>query len=94
MINHTVDIGLSLKILMKKHGTSRQHISSFIGVTSGTLSRISNSSFVGIRHLDELSNYFNLAPSEFLKVSENALDEIVNSINNRLDSIKQWCGKN
>ncbi|MCS6259828.1 helix-turn-helix transcriptional regulator [Shewanella baltica] len=85
---HTVNIGLSLKILMKKHGTCRAEISKYIGITPGTLSRVSNSQLMGVRHLDELSRYFNLAPSDFLKESENALDEIVNAINSKLDKAK------
>lgn len=65
-----MDAGKSLRILMTKHEVSREQIAEHLGVSLVTASALRRNQYMQGKHLAELSAFFGITPSDFLRLGE------------------------
>jgi len=70
-----MDAGFSLRTLMAKHSISREKLANDFGVSVQTISTLRREKWMSGKNLANLSAYFHISPSEFLRIGESPSGE-------------------
>jgi transcriptional regulator with XRE-family HTH domain len=66
----SMDAGKSLRVLMEQNDISREDLARDLNVSLPTASRMRTSRLISGANLEALSRYFNISPSDFIRIGE------------------------
>lgn len=66
-----MDIGRSLRMILKNKGKTQQWLANEIGVESTIISKIANNKSNNLTYIKIIAKFFNMKVSEFIAIGEN-----------------------